>query len=100
MDLLVHFPTPTKDIKYALFLCDWAQDIWANIEMNHLTNQAVDISIEDVLCATHERQEGKFELMLMAIQVALAKGFASVALETDSSILVEAFKHDQVLGSH
>ncbi|GJZ16250.1 reverse transcriptase [Tanacetum coccineum] len=34
---------------------------------------------------------------LWAIQVALAKGFTRVALETHLSILVEAFKHDQVL---
>ncbi|GKC55222.1 reverse transcriptase [Tanacetum coccineum] len=34
---------------------------------------------------------------LWAIQVALAKGFTRVVLETHLSILVEAFKHDQVL---
>nr|GEW06165.1 reverse transcriptase [Tanacetum cinerariifolium] len=39
--------------------------IFASMELNHLTNQAVDISIEDVICATQERQQGKFELMPM-----------------------------------
>ncbi|GJU41400.1 reverse transcriptase [Tanacetum coccineum] len=41
--------------------------------------------------------EAEAKAILWAIQVALAKGFIRVALETDSSILVEAFKHDQVL---
>ncbi|GJW81899.1 reverse transcriptase [Tanacetum coccineum] len=122
----VHCLALTEDIKHSLFLCDWAQDIWASVELNYLTNQTIYISIEDVLCATQERQKGlgfvvrshsesvlvarskrvnfatsvveaEAKAILWAIQVALAKGFIGVALETDSSILVEAFKHDQVL---
>ncbi|GKA69963.1 reverse transcriptase [Tanacetum coccineum] len=41
--------------------------------------------------------EAEAKAILWAIQVALAKGFTRVALETNSSILMEAFKHDQVL---
>ncbi|GJY59989.1 hypothetical protein Tco_0459881 [Tanacetum coccineum] len=33
---------------------DWARGIWASVELDLLTNEAVDISIEDVLCATQE----------------------------------------------
>ncbi|GKA05380.1 reverse transcriptase [Tanacetum coccineum] len=53
----VHCSAPTEDIKHDLFLCYWARDIWASVELNHLTNEAVDIWIEDVICATQERQQ-------------------------------------------
>ncbi|GJQ89333.1 hypothetical protein Tco_0000472 [Tanacetum coccineum] len=50
----VHCSAPTEDIKHALFLSDWARGIWASVELDLLTNEAVDISIKDVLCATQE----------------------------------------------
>ena len=41
------------------------RDISASMELTDLTNQVVDISIEEMLCATQEQQEGKFELILL-----------------------------------
>nr|GFA95743.1 reverse transcriptase [Tanacetum cinerariifolium] len=41
--------------------------------------------------------EAEAKACLWAIQLALAKGFTRVVLESDSSILVEEFKHDKVL---
>ncbi|GKA04555.1 reverse transcriptase [Tanacetum coccineum] len=61
----VHCSAPSEDIKHALFLCDWARDIWASMELADLTNLVVNISIEEMLCLTLEQQKGKFELMLM-----------------------------------
>ncbi|GJX00981.1 reverse transcriptase [Tanacetum coccineum] len=61
----VHCSAPSKDIKHALFLCDWARIIWASMELIDLTNQVIIISIEEMLSATLEQQKGKFELMMM-----------------------------------
>ncbi|GJS54731.1 reverse transcriptase [Tanacetum coccineum] len=61
----VHCSTPLEDIKHALFLCDWARDIWASMELIDLTNQVTNIPIEEMLSATLEKQKGKFELMMM-----------------------------------
>ncbi|PWA79598.1 hypothetical protein CTI12_AA205230 [Artemisia annua] len=61
----VHCSTPMEDVKHALFLCDWARDIWVDMELSDLTNQVADISIEEMLGATKESKNGKFELMLM-----------------------------------
>ncbi|PWA63698.1 hypothetical protein CTI12_AA350970 [Artemisia annua] len=61
----VHCSTPMENVKHALFLCDWARDIWADMEVSNLTNQVADISIEEMLGATKESKSGKFELMLM-----------------------------------
>ncbi|PWA42143.1 hypothetical protein CTI12_AA441850 [Artemisia annua] len=41
--------------------------------------------------------EAKAKAILWAIQVAQAKGFVRIVLETDSSILVDAFKHNKTL---
>ncbi|GJR91096.1 reverse transcriptase [Tanacetum coccineum] len=41
--------------------------------------------------------EAEAKAILWAIQVAQAKGYAKVVLETDSSIPVDAFKHNKVL---
>nr|GEX18613.1 reverse transcriptase [Tanacetum cinerariifolium] len=56
-----------EDIRHALFLCDWVQDIWAAMELNNFTNQVVDISIEEMLGAIKESKNDKFELTLMAM---------------------------------
>ncbi|GJU03525.1 reverse transcriptase [Tanacetum coccineum] len=41
--------------------------------------------------------EAEAKACLWAVEVALAKGFTRVVLESDSSVLVVAFKHDKVL---
>ncbi|PWA91035.1 hypothetical protein CTI12_AA034120 [Artemisia annua] len=184
----IHCSTPMEDVKHALFLCDWARDIWVDMELSDLTNQVADISIEEMLGATKESKndldknivkqsaygmlqefsrvnqpteaftaphnapsrawsaptygvikincdagvlgnngvsglgfvmrnhnglvllagskrlaftmsvvEAEAKAILWAIQEVQAKGFAKVVLETDSSILVDAFKHNKVL---
>ncbi|PWA74859.1 hypothetical protein CTI12_AA246610 [Artemisia annua] len=63
----VHCTAPMEDIKHALFLCNWARDVWASMNLMDLTDQAEEIPIEEIITTAKDRGNETLNMMLMGM---------------------------------
>ncbi|GKC41647.1 hypothetical protein Tco_1059369, partial [Tanacetum coccineum] len=56
-----------EDTKHALFLCNWARDVWSSMNLIDLTDCVAQISIEEMLTMAKDRGQSTLEIMLMVM---------------------------------